>query len=1043
MAWPTRASSSSTPGKTTWDVAFEESVAGLSIGLAAATAVGDVIQATAALESAIPNIEIPASVLSFIATSRSGSDTTAASFHGWPPSCAHEKNALRCPRMRTRNLLSLGLASLWAIACGPTVAEPPPALPPAASSAPVIPPPQVPEPHLTELRQLTFGGENAEAYWAFGGKELTLQSRTGDQKCDRIYRMALPTSDARPELVPVSSGKGATTCSYFFPGDHEMLFASTHLGGDECPPKPDHSMGYVWPIYTSYDIFKANPDGSNLRRLTETPGYDAEGTVCTKDGSIIFTSVRDGDLDLYRMDADGKNVRRLTNYPGYDGGAFFNSDCTKIVWRASRPKGKALEEYKQLLGKALVRPTKLELWVANADGSDARQITYLDAASFAPFFHPSSRRVLFSSNYGDPKGREFDIWAVNVDGTDLERITDTPGFDGFPMFSPDGSLLAFSSNRGDAEGSHDTNVFLAHWDEGNRRPKVETAADRVGGEITWLADPAREGRGLGTKGLAASGAHIEKRMQELKLTPAGDAGSFRQRFAVTTKLSVGAKTKLVLGEKPIASGDFAVLGYSPFHVAAKGDLVLAGYGVVAKELGIDEYKKLDVKGKVVLVRRFLPENPKLATPAASRLHGDIRRKAWLAKEHGAVALIVVDAPARPGAKPPEEAKLPELEPEGFGDAGIPVAVVKRDAAAGTLADLARGKKIEAEVTTDLTAVSSDAFNVVGRIVAAPADGKKLPGVIVIGAHYDHLGRGGRNSLAPGNTEFHLGADDNASGTAALLEVARELSGKKSELRRDVIIASFSGEESGVLGSSHFVRARAEGKKGAIDPADVYAMLNFDMVGRLRENQLQVLGTDSAKEWKALVPPACDAVRIECALAADGGVGPSDQMSFYLAGAPVLHFFSGTHADYHKPSDTSDKINAAGAAQVAKLGAGLCATLSARAEPLSYQKNFTGPPTRGDMRGGGASLGTVPDYAGPGPGKTGVLLAGVRPGGPAEKAGMKRGDILIRIGTRAVSSVEDLMYVLGSSKAGQKAKAVVIRDGKEVKLDITFGASHRH
>jgi hypothetical protein len=441
----------------------------------------------------------------------------------------------------------------------------------------------------------------------------------------------------------------------------------------------------------------------------------------------------------------------------------------------------------------------------------------------------------------------------------------------------------------------------------------------------------------------------------------------------------------------------------------------------------------------VLVRRYLPEHPKLATPQMARVHGDIRRKAWIAKEKGAVALVVVDDS---GKKPGEEGKLPELEPEGFGDAGIPVMVVKRDAAKTALAELAAKKKVEAEVATDLTRVATNAFNVVGRIPAAPADGKKLPGVVVVGAHYDHLGKGGHGSLAPGSKEAHVGADDNASGTAALLEVARTLSQKKAELRRDVVIAAFSAEESGVLGSSHFVRARGEGKKEAIAPSEVYAMLNFDMVGRMRDNQLQVLGTDSAAEWKTVLPAACDALRLECALASDGGVGPSDQMSFFLAGAPVLHFFTGTHGDYHKPTDTADKVNASGATQAAALGTSMASMLSARSEALTYQKNFTGPPTRGDMKSGGASLGTVPDYAGPGAGKTGVLLAGVRPGGPAEKAGLKRGDVVIKIGTRAVNSVEDLMYILGSAKPGQKTSVVVIREGKEKKLDVTFGAAHR-
>jgi len=291
------------------------------------------------------------------------------------------------------------------------------------------------EAHLADLRQLTFGGENAEAYWSFDGKQLSFQARRGGEGCDRIRRITLDSLD---ELL-VSSGKGATTCAHFLPGNQELIYASTHLGGEGCPPKPDRSMGYVWPLYDTYDIFKVKLDGSGLTPLTREKGYDAEGTVCGKDGSIVFTSTREGDLELYRMDANGQNVKRLTNAPGYDGGAFFNAECTKIVWRASRPRpGHELKDYRALLARGLVRPSKLELYVANADGSEALQITWLGAASFAPFFHPSGKRIIFSSNHGDPKGREFDLFAVNVDGTGLERVTYAPGFDGFPMFSPDG-----------------------------------------------------------------------------------------------------------------------------------------------------------------------------------------------------------------------------------------------------------------------------------------------------------------------------------------------------------------------------------------------------------------------------------------------------------------------------------------------------------------------------------------------------------------------------------------------------------------------------
>lgn len=245
-------------------------------------------------------------------------------------------------------------------------------------------------------------------------------------------------------------------------------------------------MGYVWPLYDTYDICKVKLDGSGLTPLTREKGYDAEGTVCGKDGSIVFTSTREGDLELYRMDANGQNVKRLTNAPGYDGGAFFNAECTKIVWRASRPRpGHELKGYRALLARGLVRPSKLELYVANADGSEAAQITWLGAASFAPFFHLSGKRIIFSSNHGDPKGREFDLFAVNVDGTGLER-----GFDGFPMFSPDGRWLAFSSNRSTAEGQADTNIFVARWVE--PRP-LEEIGPPTASPRTSLGLPRRSG----------------------------------------------------------------------------------------------------------------------------------------------------------------------------------------------------------------------------------------------------------------------------------------------------------------------------------------------------------------------------------------------------------------------------------------------------------------------------------------------------------------------------------------------------------------------
>ncbi|MBI4463500.1 MAG: PD40 domain-containing protein, partial [Acidobacteria bacterium] len=309
------------------------------------------------------------------------------------------------------------------------------------TSIPRAPHPQ--EKHLRNLRQLTFSGENAEAYFSANDHWLIFQAHEGSESCDQIYMMNI----AGGERQMVSTGKGRTTCSYFFPGGQRILYSSTHLESERCPPKPDYSRGYVWPL-DAYDIFTGKLDGSDLRRLTSTPGYDAEATISRDGKKIVFTSVRDGDLELYTMDADGKNVKRLTHEVGYDGGAFFSFDGKQIVYRAYHPATpKETEDYRALLKEALVRPTSLELMVMNADGSNKRQVTHNGAANFAPFFFPDGKRIIFSSNLGDPSGREFDLYLINVDGTGLERITSEGGFDGFPMFSSDGKQLAFASNR--------------------------------------------------------------------------------------------------------------------------------------------------------------------------------------------------------------------------------------------------------------------------------------------------------------------------------------------------------------------------------------------------------------------------------------------------------------------------------------------------------------------------------------------------------------------------------------------------------------------
>ena len=317
------------------------------------------------------------------------------------------------------------------------------------------------EVHLSNVRQLTSGGENAEAYWAFDGSQLIYQARKPGAECDQIYVLDPESGDTRM----VSTGEGRTTCSYFYPSGNEILYSSTHHHNAACPPNPDFSMGYVWPVYETYDVFASNLDGSGLRQLTTEEGYDAEATFSPAGDRIVFTSARDGDLELYSMAPDGSDVIRLTDRPGFDGGAFYSPDGSKIIWRAHYPgEGPELEDYRRLLSQGLLRPGELEIYIMDADGSNQRQLTQLGGANFAPYWHPSGEKIVFSSNHHDPDGRDFEIYMINLDGSGLTRITYSEGFDGFPVFSPDGQHLVFGSNRNNG-GTSDTNVFIGEWIE--------------------------------------------------------------------------------------------------------------------------------------------------------------------------------------------------------------------------------------------------------------------------------------------------------------------------------------------------------------------------------------------------------------------------------------------------------------------------------------------------------------------------------------------------------------------------------------------------
>jgi hypothetical protein len=540
-------------------------------------------------------------------------------------------------------------------------------------------------------------------------------------------------------------------------------------------------------------------------------------------------------------------------------------------------------------------------------------------------------------------------------------------------------LLLFTSARGTALGRDERNVFVAGWATGSRHVE-ERPADHLMGDCAWLADASRDGRALGTKGLEDAGAYLARSFESFGLTAGGDDG-YRQAFDLTTKVT-SAVTFDVAGA-PIPADGVRALGFSS-STAVEGPLVFVGSPA--------DYAKVDAKGRIVVVR------------ASSAL----RQAAWVAREHGAVGFVAAtDGP------------VPEASPES--SEGIVAVIVSSREMSQVLSSIVRGQRPQARLAVTLAPETTPAFNVVARW---PAGSERAPGVVVVGAHYDGSGDG-----SPG-------ADDNASGTAALLQVGRDLGERKPVLHRDVILVAFSGGERGAAGATAFVRH----PPGGLAAKDIVAMIDLDMVGRLRDDTLQVFGEDTATEWPDLLAGACDAALVTCARATGGGLGGEDQRPFFEAGIPALHLFSGVHADYHRPTDTANRLNATGMAQVARI-AGHIARDAGDVGRLTFQRNASAP-GEGESRGFGASLGTIPDPAGPPGGAKGMLLAGVRPDGPADKAGLRRGDLLVRLGRHVIGGIEDVKFVLTQARPGSHVRAVVLRDGKEIAADVTLDSPGR-
>jgi Tol biopolymer transport system component len=929
---------------------------------------------------------------------------------------------------------------------------------------------------LKNIRQLVIqGNRSGEGYFSPDGKKLIFQSeREPGNPFYQIYILDLQTGDSHR----VSPGKGKTTCAFFRPGTDEVLFASTHLDPDAEKKQKEEiafresgqTRRYAWDYDEHFDIFSAKQDGSGIKRLTKADGYDAEGSYSPDGSKIVFTSMRDAyprdklskedkqrfEVDpsyfaeIYIMNADGSGETRLTDWPGYDGGPFFTPDGEHIVWRHFEESGMLADVYTMRL-----------------DGSDRRRLTDFQSMSWAPYFHPSGEYVIFSSN--KLGFSNFELFMVDAQGRhEPVRVTTTDGFDGLPVFSPDGKRLAWTSTRTPQKKAQ---IFIADWNheaalaaiaaapirsgagEAGLSPEI-TAAD-LREEVDFLASDRLEGRMTGSRGTKLASDYIAAYLEKIGVQPLGDNGTYFQEFPFTAGMTVipDRCSLEILAKKSSAykvEKDFRPLAFSS-TAEAEGDVVFAGYGLVVPgdlEHGYDSYAGLDVKDKIVLVLQYVPENVSVERRQELNLYAGLRYKAMMARERGAKALLVAVGPSSTGAG--------ELVPMGFdqSSASSGIIVVSVSGAVADALFSAAGKSLaDVQSQLDLESPHADgSFALSGakvKIAAAverekktdrnvigllpPAGGMEGAEFVMFGAHYDHIGHGEIGSLADKEhqSEIHNGADDNASGTSMVMELAGALAEKRRSdpdaFKRGVVFGFWSGEELGVIGSSFF----AENPPIPLDKVAAY--VNFDMVGRMRDNKLTLQAVGSSKTWPEIIEKENVAAGFNLTLQDDPYL-PTDVTSFYAKGVPVLNFFTGVHEDYNKPSDDPQTLDYDDMTRIGGFALALAGDLESRPEKLDFVKVEKSKAQTG-MRGTlSAYLGTVPDYASED--VEGVKLSGVRSGGPADKAGVKGGDVIVELAGQKITNIYDYTYSIGGLKIGEPVKMVVLRNGERVTLTVT-------
>jgi len=934
---------------------------------------------------------------------------------------------------------------------------------------------------LTNIRQLTFEGKRAgEGYFSADGTKLTFQSeRDPANPFYQIYLMDLETGD----ISRISPGTGKTTCSWIHPTEPKNLYASTHGDPESLNLQKaeiefrasGQTRRYAWDYDEHFDIYVSDFTGKVLQQLTHERGYDAEGSY-SPDGTLIaFASNRKAYAepmseedagyfkndpaymtDIYLMNADGSNVRQLTTSKGYDGGPFFSPDGKRITWRRFAPNGATAEVY-----------------TMNLDGSDQQQITRAGAMSWAPYFHPSGEYLIFTNN--SLGFSNFELFLVDAQGKhDPVRVTYTEGFDGLPVFSPDGKRLSWTTNRMPGGASQ---IHIAEWNDTEARRLL--ALDGAGAEekltlqgapdaaatvpairaadlrqhIEYLSSDYMEGRLTGTIGEGRATQYAAEVYQSIGLAPAGDDGSYFQKFEFTAGVSLGKGNRLESKGGPSelqfeADKDWRPLAFSRSGDVVPSEIVFAGYGIQVEKSDTqpeyDSFVHLDVKDKWVMVLRFLPEGITPELRQHLNAHANLRFKAMTLRDLGARGMIVVSGP---GAKVKEQLVSMAID-TSLGGTSLAAVSVTDDAAQRLLGLAGKDlKDLQAKLDTGDVAMGfpipdarlSATIDIVqekriGRNVLAKLD-TGAPVNVVIGAHIDHLGVGRSNvSLAHDDeaTGIHHGADDNASGTAGLFEIAQYLVDQKKgglAFTHNVIFASWSGEELGTLGSDFFVKNFAGKKEGEALRPEIAAYLNMDMIGRL-DKQLIVQGVASSSIWPGEIERRNAPIGLNIA-AKNETYLPTDATPFYLKGVPVLNAFTGAHPDYHRPSDTADKINYEGAEKIAKFMSLVARSLATRSEAPDYQE--VKAPQMNATGGMRVYLGSIPDYAEE---VKGVKLAGITKGAPADTAGLKQGDVIVELAGRKIENIYDYTYAIDALKVGEEVGVVVERGGERISLKIT-------